>query len=103
MAPLARKNRLSRHAQVRPIVSRRIVGLIFKCNALRCGLGELFAATRRRQGSQRVGKTGSTMRHAIEWRAAEALASPAAMSRIDNTIVRQEVLAGAARAGKCIV
>src|SRR5262249_8555309 len=49
VAPLAWPNRLSRHAQVRPVVPRRVITLIFERDAFGCGIGKFLAAARRCQ------------------------------------------------------
>src|SRR5262249_57722591 len=55
-----------------------IVSRVFKGDAFRRRLCEVFAAACRCQQGKRVGKSGGTVRHAIKWPLARTLPDPAA-------------------------
>src|SRR5262249_35435177 len=78
VTPLARPGWLPLRAQVRPVVPAVIVARIFKSDAFRRRAREVVSSARRRQRGKRVGKTGGTVRHAIQRPASRALPDPAA-------------------------
>src|SRR5262249_16586929 len=78
VTPLTRPGRSLFCPEIRPVCSARIVARIFKCNAFRGGLREIFAPACCSQRSKCMGKTGGAMRHAVQRLFARALTDPAA-------------------------
>src|SRR5262245_28464131 len=66
MAPLTWPGWLSFAAQVGPIAAVRVIVRIFKCDAFRRRSRKFFTPRRGGQRSERVGKAGRPVRHAIE-------------------------------------